>query len=714
MRRLALLVALLAAATGATTATAQAAVTISRTAASVTEGGSVAFTISRDFVVLGAQATVTVNLSGTAGCPADVALPGGCTAQVTIPAVGGTRTVTLNAVDDDRDEATEQATATISVSGDTGTGGSDTVDVLDGDDRPSLSVAAATATEGRPLQFAVTKTGPTDLPASVDWAVTRRAGTEAADLGAPLDGTLSFGADETTKTIFVPTVDDATDEDPELVDVTLSNPVEAVITTATAAGTIDDDDAPPAATLTAGQASEGDPVTFGITLARASELPVSVGWTVEPGTATAADLTGPRSGSVAIPAGQTTGSFDVATAEDAVYEGPETFEAVAGSARATGTITDDEPPPVVTAGGAPAAGEGGTLSFSVAKTGATTVPARVRWSAQAGDGDLEGPVSGILTLAPGVTSGTVAVTAAQDAVDELDEPVRFVLTAMSDGDATVGTPDQATGTITDDDTASFAVAGAAADEEAGQLEVPVTLSTPADRNLAVDYRLEPGTATAGADYTDVSGRITIPAGQTRVLIGPSIVDDPDVEPDETFDVVLSNPDAGTPIATARATQTIRNTDTTKPPTGGGGTSTPAADAGATGADAPVAPQGARFAQDDVSPPAPTLAGLKLRGATLSLRFACPATEKLCRGTLSVLTVPDARAKAKKLRRELTLASRVAVLPGGRTATFTLELTPVTRKALRSVKAVKAVAFVVVRDAAGNVGTASTKATLKTR
>jgi hypothetical protein len=61
-----------------------------------------------------------------------------------------------------------------------------------------------------------------------------------------------------------------------------------------------------------------------------------------------------------------------------------------------------------------------------------------------------------------------------------------------------------------------------------------------DRTVAFDYRTEDGTATAGADYTAVSGSKTIAAGQMSTTIDVPIFGDTDVESDETFTLRLSN------------------------------------------------------------------------------------------------------------------------------------------------------------------------------
>lgn len=124
-------------------------------------------------------------------------------------------------------------------------------------DAAALSVAPLVADrlEGQgggatAFTFAVTRAGNTAIAASADWTVSgySRVGSTPADAadfvgGALPKGTVHFAAGETSKTVTVQVLADATTETDEGFQITLSHPTAgAVIDTATARGTIRADD----------------------------------------------------------------------------------------------------------------------------------------------------------------------------------------------------------------------------------------------------------------------------------------------------------------------------------------------------------------------------------------------------------------------------------------------------------------------------------------
>ncbi|HET9316197.1 MAG TPA: Calx-beta domain-containing protein [Vicinamibacteria bacterium] len=87
----------------------------------------------------------------------------------------------------------------------------------------------------------------------------------------------------------------------------------------------------------------------------------------------------------------------------------------------------------------------------------------------------------------------------------------------------------------------------------------VTLSAATGAQVTVAYAASAGTATAGADFTAVSGTLTMPAGAPSGTILVPVVGDALDEADETFMVTLSGP-VGATLGDGQATGTILDDD----------------------------------------------------------------------------------------------------------------------------------------------------------
>jgi hypothetical protein len=88
----------------------------------------------------------------------------------------------------------------------------------------------------------------------------------------------------------------------------------------------------------------------------------------------------------------------------------------------------------------------------------------------------------------------------------------------------------------------------------------VTLSPSSTQTVTVQYATAPNTAVSPSDYAAASGTVTFTPGQTSQLVSVTINGDTTFEPNETFNVNLSNAVNGT-IADAQGVGTITNDDT---------------------------------------------------------------------------------------------------------------------------------------------------------
>jgi len=96
------------------------------------------------------------------------------------------------------------------------------------------------------------------------------------------------------------------------------------------------------------------------------------------------------------------------------------------------------------------------------------------------------------------------------------------------------------------------------------LEFQVQLSVPIGLDVEVEYNTIGITATAGEDFTPVSGRLTIPAGHSVAVVRIPILGDTRYEYDETLRLELSNARYAV-IEDAQGLGTIRNDDPIVPP-----------------------------------------------------------------------------------------------------------------------------------------------------
>ena len=107
---------------------------------------------------------------------------------------------------------------------------------------------------------------------------------------------------------------------------------------------------------------------------------------------------------------------------------------------------------------------------------------------------------------------------------------------------------------------ALSVADARVDEAAGAvLAFEVTLNRAASGTVTVDYATADGTATAGADYTGTSGKLTFDPGETEKTVNVPVLDDAHDDDEETLTLTLSNA-TGARIRDAEATGTIENSD----------------------------------------------------------------------------------------------------------------------------------------------------------
>lgn len=285
-----------------------------------------------------------------------------------------TKPITITVNGDVADEALPETfnvvlsnvSATALIQDGTGVGSID-----DDDASPSVSMAAATITEGnagtKNLVFNVSLSAKSGRTVTVGYStsdVTASAAGASAAGGqdyTAMTGTVSFAPGETAKTINVPIVGDLTLESDETFTVTLGGPVNASIATATATGTISNDDTTPTLSIGNVTLAEGTPApnttpfVFTVTLSHTSATTITVAFSTTDGTATTVGTPANRdyvdtSGTVTFLPGEISKTITVAVSKDATAEANETFFVNLASpsgatildGQALGTITNDD------------------------------------------------------------------------------------------------------------------------------------------------------------------------------------------------------------------------------------------------------------------------------------------------------------------------------------------------------------------------------------
>lgn len=206
--------------------------------------------------------------------------------------------------------------------------------------------------------------------------------------------------------------------------------------------------------------------------------------------------------------------------------------------------------------------EGGTLNFTVTKTGTATGTVSVDCAQTSGTAIAGSDFTAntqTLTFLIADTTKTCSVVSLQDTAYEgvhifsaiLQNPVGSVQIATG----------SAIGTINDNDPGpTFSVSGGSA-TEGSAISFTITKSGSTQVSHNISYATANGTATtADSDYTAVSSTRTFAAGDTSFVVQVPTTTDTKYELNETVLLNLSNATNGATIVTGQATGTINNND----------------------------------------------------------------------------------------------------------------------------------------------------------
>ena len=420
--------------------------------------------------------------------------------------------------------------------------------ILDRSDPPKLSIGDTSAVEGETAVFDVTAVGARRGAITVNFATGDGAALAGEDYESA-SGQLTFAPDDRSLQVAVRVLDDALDEPDETFSVVLYSPEGASLVDEEGTATVIDDDVSPVLRIVAAEGVEGGPIDFAVTLSGSSGQRVTVDYATSDGTAFTPQDYEAASGTLEFEPGVLERTITVRSIDDDLHEPTETMTATLSSASganiaisgAEGLILDNDAPTlsIDDAGGF----EGDALEFVVTVAGPTSLPVSVRYAtadgtALAGADYVFG--SGTLAFDAGATTRTVTVTTLQDDLEEQDEAFAVTLSAPTNA-ALAGGRETAAGSIWDDDgLPQLTIADTSVGESGGEAVFRLSLSRAAPRELTVAYRTADGTAATGKDYSAAAGTLTFARGATAQTIAVAVIDDDLDEPDETFDLLLSD------------------------------------------------------------------------------------------------------------------------------------------------------------------------------
>ncbi|MBI3417306.1 MAG: DUF11 domain-containing protein [Verrucomicrobia bacterium] len=472
-----------------------------------------------------------------------------------------------------------------------------TITIRNDDPLPTIQINDVAVNEGNSgtvaAVFAVNLSQPSSQTITVDYTTADGTAKAGSDYQA-VNGTLTFTSGVTRQFITVLVNGDTVDEPNETFNVNLSNPKNALLQSATARGTILNDDAPPVIFVNSVSVVEGNggavSANFTATLSNPSQKTVTVDFATADGTATSGSDYVATTGSLVFLPGQTNQPIRVSILGDALNEPNEQFfvnlanptNAVLGSpSQGTGTINDDDPlPSLLITDAVVAEGNSGfsdlSFRFRLSTPSGQTVKvdfATADGTATAGSDYLG--TNGTVIFPPGVTVQTVSVAVIGDLIVEPDEtlflnlsnPVNAVLVNR-----------RATGTIRNDEQLpTLTITDASVIEGnrgATNAVFNVLLSQASSQTVSVDYATVDGTAGGGSDYAPLAGTLTFAPGVVKTSLSIAVFGDTVNEPDESFFVALKNPVNAT-IERPQGQGTILNDDAGNSPPFGVAITSPA-------------------------------------------------------------------------------------------------------------------------------------------
>jgi hypothetical protein len=527
-------------------------------------GGSLGVQVDRSGASGSSFSVHVATLDGTAKAGQDYTA---VSQDVTFAPGETSKSVNVPISDDDLYEGPETFTVNLSdpsSGASLGSPSTATVTITD-DDTATISFSASSysVSEGDgSAQIQLKRAGALGSPMSVHLASSNGTASAGSDYTA-VSQDVTFAAGETSKTIPIPITRDSQVESDETVNLSLSSPSAGASLGDPHAAvlTILDNTATISLSASSYSVGEGDGSTS-IQLTRTGG-PVgsfTVHFATSDGTASAGSDYTAVSQDVTFAVGETSKTISIPITNDSLPESDETVAlslsspsagATLGSpSTATLTIVDDDMTAITFSKESYWAWEAeGSVPIQVERLGSVANTVAVALDTSDGTATADSDYTAVhqtVAFAPGETSKTVNVPITD--LELYEEGYRTFKVALSNPSlgCLLGSTDEATVEIFEDDTAAFQLATG----QYSAVEGEVSASIQVDRwgadagSFSVHLATSDGTAKAGSDYTAVDTTVSFAKNESSKTVNIPLIDDNEHERNETVNITLSSPSTG--------------------------------------------------------------------------------------------------------------------------------------------------------------------------
>ncbi|HUT69838.1 MAG TPA: Calx-beta domain-containing protein [Desulfatiglandales bacterium] len=252
---------------------------------------------------------------------------------------------------------------------------------------------------------------------------------------------------------------------------------------------------------------------------------------------------------VTIPTGQSSSTFDMTIIDDTVIDGIQTATitaSVAGWTSGSNTIDVEDNELRLLAVTVPE--NAGERDGVLADAGTVSIPGTLTWDLVvdlSSDNTSEVTVPATVTIPTGQSSSTFDMTIIDDTVIDGTQTVTITVSVAgwTPGIDTIEVEDNDPGEL------QFSSSSYTVEESCESVAITVIRTSSSSGAISVDYVTSDGSAAAGADYTATSGILFFGDGETEKAFSIPILDDTQVEGDETVSLSLTNPGGGTSLGT---------------------------------------------------------------------------------------------------------------------------------------------------------------------